>query len=42
MGGFEAEHQPWHGRPYSLVLTVAPLAVTFFEGRPPDAAKADG
>ena len=25
VGGFEVEDIPWHGRPYSLVLTVAPL-----------------
>jgi 1,4-alpha-glucan branching enzyme len=35
VGGFEVENIPWHGRPYSLVLTVAPLAVMFFEGTPP-------
>jgi membrane protease YdiL (CAAX protease family) len=26
-GGFEAEEMPWHGRNYSLSLTVPPLAV---------------
>jgi 1,4-alpha-glucan branching enzyme len=34
-GGFEVQELPWHGRPYSLELTVAPLAVMFFKGRPP-------
>jgi 1,4-alpha-glucan branching enzyme len=33
-GGFEVQQQPWHGRPYSLELTVPPLAVSFFKGRP--------
>jgi 1,4-alpha-glucan branching enzyme len=33
-GGLDAEEVPWHGRDYSLLLTVAPLAVMFFRGRP--------
>jgi 1,4-alpha-glucan branching enzyme len=32
-GGVEAEELSWHGQPYSVVLTVPPLAVTFFKGR---------
>jgi len=31
-GGVNAEHIPWHGRPYSLNLTVPPLSVEFFKG----------
>jgi 1,4-alpha-glucan branching enzyme len=31
-GGVSAEHIPWHGRPYSLNLTVPPLSVEFFKG----------
>jgi 1,4-alpha-glucan branching enzyme len=34
-GSFEVEELPWHGRPHSLVLTVPPLSVMFFKGRPP-------
>jgi 1,4-alpha-glucan branching enzyme len=34
-GGVEAEETPWHGRPYSLLLTAPPLAVVFFKGKPP-------
>jgi 1,4-alpha-glucan branching enzyme len=34
-GGFEAEPTPWHGRPYSLSVTVPPLSVMFFGGSPP-------
>jgi 1,4-alpha-glucan branching enzyme len=30
-GGVEAELIPWHGRPYSLLLTLPPLAVTVFK-----------
>jgi 1,4-alpha-glucan branching enzyme len=29
-GGLEAEEQPWHGHPYSLLLTLPPLAAVFF------------
>jgi 1,4-alpha-glucan branching enzyme len=32
-GGMEAEVQPWHGRPYSLLLTAVPLGVVVFKGR---------
>jgi 1,4-alpha-glucan branching enzyme len=35
-GGLEAEEQPWHGHPYSLMLTLPPLAAVFF--REPDPA----
>jgi 1,4-alpha-glucan branching enzyme len=38
-GGFEVEEMPWHGRPYSLMLTVAPLAVMFFKGRQAEGKK---
>jgi 1,4-alpha-glucan branching enzyme len=37
-GGFTVEEIPWHGRPYSLVLTVAPLGVSFSKGVPPEEA----
>jgi 1,4-alpha-glucan branching enzyme len=40
-GGGLAESRAWHGRPYSLNLTIPPLAVTFFthesEEEPADA-----
>jgi 1,4-alpha-glucan branching enzyme len=36
-GGFEPNDIEWHGRPWSLSLTVAPLAVMFFKGRRPAA-----
>ena len=32
MGGSEATPVPYHGRPYSLNLTLPPLAVVFFKG----------
>src|SRR5262249_38771266 len=32
-GGLEAEGHPWHGHPWSLTLTIPPLAVVFFVGR---------
>jgi 1,4-alpha-glucan branching enzyme len=32
MGGSEAVPVPYHGRPYSLNLTLPPLAVVFFKG----------
>ncbi|MFO0841676.1 MAG: 1,4-alpha-glucan branching protein GlgB [Gemmataceae bacterium] len=35
-GGFEPNDIEWHGRPWSLSLTVAPLSVMFFKGRPPE------
>ena len=31
-GGVLAEAEPWHGRPYSLNLTVPPLGVLFLKG----------
>jgi len=31
MGGVEAALVPWHGRPYSLNITVPPLATVFFK-----------
>jgi 1,4-alpha-glucan branching enzyme len=34
-GGFAPDAIEWHGRPWSLSLTVAPLAVMFFRGRAP-------
>jgi 1,4-alpha-glucan branching enzyme len=34
-GGFEADAIEWHGRPWSLSLTVAPLSVMFFKDRTP-------
>jgi 1,4-alpha-glucan branching enzyme len=30
-GGVEAELIPWHGRPYSIAITLPPLAVVFFK-----------
>ena len=33
-GGIEAEERGWHGRPYSLNLTVPPLAALFFVHEP--------
>ncbi|CAA7624023.1 1,4-alpha-glucan branching enzyme [Magnetospirillum sp. LM-5] len=30
-GGRQAEPQPWHGQPYSLALTLPPLAVAVFK-----------
>jgi 1,4-alpha-glucan branching enzyme len=37
LGGVEAAPVPWHGRPYSLNITVPPLATVFFKsnGRQP-------
>ncbi len=32
-GGLEAPEVPWHGRPYSLSLTVPPLAAVFLKSR---------
>src|SRR5262249_6158334 len=37
-GGMEAEEQPWHGRPYSLMLTAVPLGVVVFKGRAAEGA----
>ena len=33
-GGMNAEPQPWHGQPHSLVLTLPPLGVVFLKGMP--------
>jgi 1,4-alpha-glucan branching enzyme len=30
LGGVEASPVPYHGRPYSLTLTLSPLAIVFF------------
>jgi 1,4-alpha-glucan branching enzyme len=32
-GGLHAEYIPWHGRPYSLNLTLPPLAAVFLKGQ---------
>ncbi|MCZ2343697.1 MAG: 1,4-alpha-glucan branching protein GlgB [Bacteroidales bacterium] len=32
-GGAHAEFQPWHGRPYSLTMTLPPLAAVFLKGQ---------
>jgi len=34
LGGVEATTTPSHGRPYSLNITLPPLAVMFFKGKP--------
>jgi len=34
LGGVKATTTPFHGRPYSLNLTLPPLAVVFFKGKP--------
>jgi hypothetical protein len=36
-GGFEAEPVPWHGRPFSLNLSIPPLGICMFknENLPP-------
>jgi 1,4-alpha-glucan branching enzyme len=31
LGGVQAEEIPYHGRPYSLNITLPPLAVAFFK-----------
>ena len=31
LGGVESASVPWHGRPYSLKITVPPLATVFFK-----------
>ncbi len=33
-GGMQAELQPWHGQPFSLVLTLPPLGIVFLKGAP--------
>ena len=35
MGGVEADSIPFHGRPYSLNLTLPPLATMFFKSKTP-------
>jgi 1,4-alpha-glucan branching enzyme len=43
-GGVEAANHPWHGQPWSLALTVPPLAVVFLKGKaapPPPPAVAE-
>jgi 1,4-alpha-glucan branching enzyme len=30
-GGVNAELQPWHGRPYSINITLPPLSVSIFK-----------
>jgi 1,4-alpha-glucan branching enzyme len=32
-GGLHAEYVPWHGRPYSLEMTLPPLGAVFFKGQ---------
>jgi 1,4-alpha-glucan branching enzyme len=40
MGGLEAEPVPWHGLPFSLNLTLPPLAAVYLEpGAPPDSCE---
>jgi len=34
LGGVKTTTTPFHGRPYSLNLTLPPLAVVFFKGKP--------
>ncbi|MBV9385862.1 MAG: alpha amylase C-terminal domain-containing protein, partial [Chroococcidiopsidaceae cyanobacterium CP_BM_ER_R8_30] len=34
LGGVEAEEIPYHGRPYSLSITLPPLAAVFFKRTP--------
>jgi 1,4-alpha-glucan branching enzyme len=34
-GGVAAEARPWHGRPFSLSLTLPPLGLVVFRGRAP-------
>jgi 1,4-alpha-glucan branching enzyme len=35
-GGASSNDSPWHGLPYSLTLTLPPLAVVWFEAPPND------
>ena len=36
-GGLPADAIPWQGQPYSILLTLPPLAVVYFKlGKPPD------
>jgi 1,4-alpha-glucan branching enzyme len=32
-GGLHAEYVPYHGKPYSLVMTLPPLAAVYFKGQ---------
>jgi 1,4-alpha-glucan branching enzyme len=41
MGGMQAEKIPWHGREWSLPLTLPPLAAVYLRGRGAEAAKAE-
>jgi 1,4-alpha-glucan branching enzyme len=34
LGGVDAEESAWHGQPFSIELTLPPLAVVFFKGTP--------
>jgi 1,4-alpha-glucan branching enzyme len=34
LGGVDAQPRSWHGRPYSLTLTLPPLGVAFLESEP--------
>ena len=38
LGAVRAEARPWHGRPWSLVLTLPPLAVILLKLQPAEAA----
>jgi 1,4-alpha-glucan branching enzyme len=31
LGAASTEHVPWHGKAYSVLLTLPPLATVFFE-----------
>jgi 1,4-alpha-glucan branching enzyme len=39
-GGLSAEEEPWHAHPYSLLMTLPPLATVFFLG--PEAVEHSG
>nr|MBA3967345.1 alpha amylase C-terminal domain-containing protein [Nitrospirales bacterium] len=30
-GGVQAEETPWHGQPFSVLITIPPLAAVFFK-----------
>jgi 1,4-alpha-glucan branching enzyme len=38
-GGLETEEMPWHGRPYSLKVTVPPLSAVFLSASSPESAE---
>ena len=42
MGGVHAEEIPTHGRPFSLKLTLPPLAALFFKAASSDRSCGDG